>query len=124
MVGAPLIVRNDVTEGYVEKSIENIREDQPFILIADGVIIAHAGIEDGARRVCLSLLKIPEPIDVAGYMEADIILMIGTPDPTKHLGVLEQLNSLLEDKKALSRLKAAKEPEEILQLVQNEKKEK
>ncbi|HIX67757.1 MAG TPA: BglG family transcription antiterminator [Candidatus Anaerostipes excrementavium] len=124
MVGAPLIVRNDVTEGYVEKSIENIREDQPFILIADGVIIAHAGIEDGARRVCLSLLKMPEPIDVAGYMEADIILMIGTPDPTKHLGVLEQLNSLLEDKKALSRLKAAKEPEEILQLVQNEKKEK
>ena len=124
MVGAPLIVRNDVTEGYVEKSIENIREDQPFILIADGVIIAHAGIEDGARRVCLSLLKIPEPINVAGYMEADIILMIGTPDPTKHLGVLEQLNSLLEDKKALSRLKAAKEPEEILQLVQNEKKEK
>lgn len=124
MVGAPLIVRNDVTERYVEKSIENIREDQPFILIADGVIIAHAGIEDGARRVCLSLLKIPEPIDVAGYMEADIILMIGTPDPTKHLGVLEQLNSLLEDKKALSRLKAAKEPEEILQLVQNEKKEK
>ncbi len=124
MVGAPLIVRNDVTEGYVEKSIENIREDQPFILIADGVIIAHAGIEDGARRVCLSLLKIPEPIDVAGYMEADIILMIGTPDPTKHLGVLEQLNSLLEDKKALSRLKSAKEPEEILQLVQNEKKEK
>lgn len=124
MVGAPLIMRNDVTEGYVEKSIENIREDKPFILIADGVIIAHAGIEDGAKRVCLSLLKVPEPIDVAGYMDADIILMIGTPDPTKHLGVLEQLNSLLEDKKALGRLKTAKEPEEILQLVQNEKKEK
>ncbi len=124
MVGAPLIMRNDVTEGYVEKSIENIREDKPFILIADGVIIAHAGIEDGAKRVCLSLLKVPEPIDVAGYMDADIILMIGTPDPTKHLGVLEQLNSLLEDKKVLSRLKTAKEPEEILQLIQNEKKEK
>ena len=30
MVGAPLIMRNDVTEGYVEKSIENIREDQPL----------------------------------------------------------------------------------------------
>ena len=53
-----------------------------------------------------------------------MILMIGTPDPTKHLGVLEQLNSMLEDIEALHLLKTAKEPKEILELVQNEKKEK
>ena len=93
-------------------------------MIADGVVIAHAGVDDGANRVCLSLLTMPEKIDVAGYMEADVILMIGTPDPTKHLGVLEQLNSMLEDIEALHLLKTAKEPKEILELVQNEKKEK
>lgn len=124
MVGRPLIERNDIEEQYVEKSMENIRNEKPFIMIADGVVIAHAGVEDGANRVCLSLLSMPERIDVAGYMEADVILMIGTPDPTKHLGVLEQLNSMLEDKEALHLLKTAKKPEEILELVQNEKKEK
>ena len=124
MVGKPLIARNDIEERYVEKSIENIRKEKPFIMIADGVVIAHAGVDDGANRVCLSLLTMPEKIDVAGYMEADVILMIGTPDPTKHLGVLEQLNSMLEDIEALHLLKTAKEPKEILELVQNEKKEK
>ena len=44
----------------------------------------------------------PERTDVYGYMEADVVIMIGTPDPTKHLEVLEQLNHIIEDKKACS----------------------
>ena len=83
-------------------------------MIADGVIIAHAGVDDGAKRVCLSLLTMPERTDVYGYMEADVVIMIGTPDPTKHLEVLEQLNHIIEDKKSLQLLKKAKKPEDII----------
>lgn len=121
MTAAPLMRRGDVTEQYVEQAISNIRDDKPFIMIADGVIIAHAGVDDGAKRVCLSLLTMPERINVADYMEADVIIMIGTPDPTKHLDVLEQLNEILEEKKSLQILRNAKQPEDILQLIQREK---
>ena len=121
MTAAPLMRRGDITEQYVEQAISNIRDDKPFIMIADGVIIAHAGVDDGAKRVCLSLLTMPERINVADYMEADVIIMIGTPDPTKHLDVLEQLNEILEEKKSLQILKNAKQPEDILQLIQREK---
>lgn len=123
-VAQPLIQRGDITEKYVQKAISNIKSDKPFIMIADGVIIAHAGVDDGAKRVCLSLLTMPGRTDVAGYMQADVIIMIGTPDPTKHLEVLEQLNYILEDKKILRQLKKAKEPQEILDLIQKEEKEK
>ena len=92
--------------------------------IADGVIIAHAGVDDGAKRVCLSLLTMPERTDVYGYMEADVVIMIGTPDPTKHLEVLEQLNHIIEDKKSLQLLKKAKKPEDIIKLIQKREKEK
>lgn len=101
-VAKPLLDRGDITERYVQKAIDNIKADKPFIMIADGVIIAHAGVDDGAKRVCLSLLTMPERTDVYGYMEADVVIMIGTPDPTKHLEVLEQLNHIIEDKKACS----------------------
>lgn len=121
MTAAPLMKRGDITEQYVERAIFNIKNDNPFIMIADGVIIAHAGVDDGANRVCLSLLTMPERINVADYMEADVIIMIGTPDPTKHLVVLEELNDILEKKRSLQVLKKAKEPEEILQLIQREK---
>ncbi len=93
-------------------------------MIADGVIIAHAGVDDGAKRVCLSLLTMPERTDVYGYMEADVVIMIGTPDPTKHLEVLEQLNHIIEDKKSLQLLKKAKKPEDIIKLIQKREKEK
>ena len=36
--------------GYVQKAIDNIKADKPFIMIADGVIIAHAGVDDGAKQ--------------------------------------------------------------------------
>lgn len=121
MTATPLMRRGDITEQYVEQAISNIRDDKPFIMIADGVIIAHAGVDDGVKRVCLSLLTMPERINVADYMEADVIIMIGTPDPTKHLDVLEQLNEILEEKKSLQILKNAKQPEDILQLIQREK---
>lgn len=121
MAAEPLIVRGDITERYAAKAIENIKKDKPFIMIADGVIIAHAGVDDGAMRVCLSLLTMPERIDICGYMEADVIIMIGTPDPTKHLEVLDQLNHILENRKTLAALKKAKKPEDILKLIQKEK---
>ena len=50
--------------------------------------------------------------------------MIGTPDPTKHLEVLEQLNHIIEDKKSLQLLRKAKKPEDIIKLIQKRKKEK
>lgn len=123
-VGRPLVTRGDVTEGYVQKAIDNIKADKPFIMIADGVIIAHAGVDDGANRVCLSLLTMPERTDVCGYMQADVVIMIGTPDPTKHLEMLEQLNHIIEDKKSLQLLKKAKEPKDIIKLIQKQEKEK
>ena len=123
-VAKPLLDRGDITERYVQKAIDNIKSDKPFIMIADGVIIAHAGVDDGAKRVCLSLLTMPERTDVYGYMEADVVIMIGTPDPTKHLEVLEQLNYIIEDKKSLQLLKKAKKPEDIIKLIQKREKEK
>ena len=97
-----MLDRGDITERYVQKAIDNIKADKPFIMIADGVIMRMQGLMMERKRVCLSLLTMPERTDVYGYMEADVVIMIGTPDPTKHLEVLEQLNHIIEDKKACS----------------------
>lgn len=118
---APLLARGDIEQRYVERMVQIIREDKPYIMIADGVIIAHAGVEDGAGRICISLLKLPERIDINGYLNADMVIVLGTPDATNHLGVLFQLNEILEDPSALKKLKQAKQPEEILTIVQKEK---
>ena len=33
---------------YVKIMLNKIAEEQPYIMLADGVIIAHAGVDDGA----------------------------------------------------------------------------
>lgn len=101
-VAKPLLIEGISQRGMFRRQLTISKQTNHLSAIADGAIIAHAGVDDGAKRVCLSLLTMPERTDVYGYMEADVVITTGTPDPTKHLEVLEQLNHIIEDKKACS----------------------
>ena len=48
-------------------------------------IIAHAGVDDGVYSMGMALLKLPEKLSFNGYMDADIIVVLATPDKTRHL---------------------------------------
>jgi mannitol/fructose-specific phosphotransferase system IIA component (Ntr-type) len=97
--------------------IEIIEDDQPYIMIADGVVIAHGSVNDGVNQVGMGLVKLPERISVGGYLDADIIIVLGTPDTTIHLNALNKLNRILEHKKSLAKLRKAKNIDDILELV-------
>lgn len=118
-LGAKPFVDNHCFEpSYVHRMIEIIEVEKPFIMVAEGVVIAHAGIEDGVRQLGMGLVKLPEKIVVGGYMDADIIIILGTPDNTIHLGALYQMNEILEDKQKLDALHKAATIEEIIKLIQ------
>lgn len=81
---------------YVQTMLKKIAEEQPYIMLADGVIIAHAGVDDGALDTGMALLRLPYKIAFADYMQADIIIVLATHNPQKHLKALAQLNEFLE----------------------------
>ncbi|VFS68398.1 Ascorbate-specific phosphotransferase enzyme IIA component [Kluyvera cryocrescens] len=81
---------------YVKIMLNKIAEEQPYIMLADGVIIAHAGVDDGALDTGMALLRLPYKIAFADYMQADIIIVLATHNPQKHLKALAQLNEFLE----------------------------
>jgi len=114
LAAMPLLEDHSIETRYVDTMIRLIQEDEPFIMVADGVIYAHAGVNDGVNRVGMSLLRLPEKISVKGYMEADIIVVICTPDNNAHLNALFQLNTFFEGQKNLDMLREAVTSEEIL----------
>lgn len=81
---------------YVQIMLNKIAEEQPYIMLAEGIIIAHAGVDDGALETGMALLRLPSKIDFARYMQADIIIVLATHNPQKHLKALAQLNEFLE----------------------------
>lgn len=111
--GEPLLAQGSIERRYLDAIVRQIREDQPYIMLAEGVIVAHAGIADGVNRLAMSLLTLPKKMDFGGYMAADIIVVLATPDKTVHLNALYQLLSFLETEENLTALRQAKDEGEI-----------
>lgn len=114
---APLLVSGKIISKYVNAVIRQIEENNPFIMIEDGVIIVHAGIEDGVIQVGMSLMILPQRISIDGYMEADVIVVLATPDTTCHLTALYQLFHVLEEKDTLTAIRNARTAAEAAGLI-------
>lgn len=82
------------------------------------MIVAHAGVNDGVARPAMSLYRMPERISIDGYMDADIIMVLATPDKTIHLTALYQLIHLLENEVNLNKIRMAENTEELVQLIE------
>ena len=119
LAAQPLLNNQFIEYCYLEKMINKIQFEQPYIMLVEGLIIAHAGIDDGVNQVAMSLLRLPEKIDICGYMQVDLIVILATNNPQKHLKALAQLNELLEFHEGAMRIRHAKNNQELWQLFAN-----
>lgn len=117
MASAPLLDNGFINRNYVDRAIDMVETEKRFIMIADGVIIAHAGVDDGVYCMGMSLLRLPEKLSFNGYMDADIIVVLATPDKTGHLPALYQLFDLLEDEGNINAMRRAGDVHEIARLI-------
>lgn len=113
----PLLYDHSIQIRYVKAVIDNIITNRPYLGIADGVVVAHAGVNDGVNDVGISIMVLPETIPVFDYLEAKVIIVLATPDYERHLTALNELILILEDDKKLGKIKDAKKPEDILGLL-------
>ncbi|MGL5437454.1 MAG: BglG family transcription antiterminator [Lachnospiraceae bacterium] len=113
----PLLYQNIIKYQYVETIISNIIEHRQVMLIAEHVMIAHAGIDAGVYDVGLSMLLLPQTIMVNDYMEVKVVFVLATPDYESHLAALNQLIGVLEDEDKLAAMKTAATEIEILELL-------
>ncbi|OCG17626.1 transcription antiterminator BglG [Gilliamella sp. Fer1-1] len=119
LAAQPLLNNQSIESDYLERMVNKIQFEQPYIMLVDGLIIAHAGIDDGVNKVAMSLLKLSERITICGYMQADLIVVLATNNPQKHLKALAQLNELLEFHEGATRIRNAKNSNEIWELFAN-----
>lgn len=118
MAAQPLMVHDLIQMRYVQAMIQNILVYQPYIMIRDGLILAHAGIDDGVNGVGMSLLRLPKRIDINGYMQADIIVVLATPDKERHLKALSQFNEFLEEEQGDEKIRHAGDEQVICRLME------
>lgn len=118
---APLLKKGCITQRYVDNMIHSVVHDKPIWSIADGLILAHASVEEGVNALGMSLLRLPEPICFNGYMDASIIVVMATPNREVHLKALYALIDIVENEDDFRRMKTTNSIRELLDIISKER---
>ena len=118
LAGFLLYRGNKVKEEYVEAMIRTTKELGPYAVIAPGVAIPHARPEDGAIDVGFSIVVLKKPVKF-GSPNDPVYIVIGFSaiDRKTHLKALQQLANLLSKPEFIERLKKARSPADVKEVV-------
>jgi mannitol/fructose-specific phosphotransferase system IIA component (Ntr-type) len=117
--GALLVASGGVEQRYVTAMNQALDTLGPYMVIVPGVALLHARPEDGAKRLCMSLLTLEPPVPF-GNPDNDpvtVAFALAAADNESHIKALAQLAALLGDEKAMTAIRAATSVDEVLTAV-------
>lgn len=117
----PLLDSKCIELSYLKSMIKAVEHDHAIWTIADGLILAHAGVDEGVNKLGISLLKLDNKIRFNDFMEASVIVVIATPNREIHLKALYTLIDITENEADFKQLKSADTKEQILEIISKER---
>ncbi|MEC9644423.1 BglG family transcription antiterminator [Escherichia marmotae] len=114
----PLLKNGVIESCYISAIINKIINERPYIMLGEGVIIAHAGVDEGVNKIGFSLYRLPHPVLINDYIYADIIITCATHNTQGHLKALSQLNNYLEECNGAKFIRDAVDKEVIIRALQ------
>lgn len=98
---SPLIANSSITNKYVDKIISSTQKYGPYMVIGNGVMLAHARPADGVKKIGMSLLVLGDPLtmhDANTHEDKPVKVIIGLApiDAAEHVLALSQLVKMLQ----------------------------
>lgn len=120
LAGKYLLKDGGIEERYIQAMINAVIEIGPYIVIAPGIAIAHARPEDGALKICLSIVRLKKPVNFgAKYNDpVDLIFGLSGNDHNSHIGALRDLAALLQNIDAVTQIRQAKSTDQIYTVIE------
>ncbi|MDF2636269.1 MAG: putative IIA-like nitrogen-regulatory protein PtsN [Pelosinus sp.] len=117
--GNLLVSKNYLKEEYIDAIIANHQKLGPYMVVAPGIVLAHARPEDGVLQLSLSLITLKYPVAFGNDINDPVALVItlGATDHNSHLEALVQLMELLMKKEDVEKIMNANHQEEVLQII-------
>ena len=104
----PLLKYGYIENRYIASMIHGVEEYGPYIEIAPGLAIPHAGLNDGSYKTGMSMIRLLNPIPF-GVEELDpvrYVVTLSSINQKNHLRALFHLLSLWQNEKFLQELNA------------------
>ena len=113
-----LLDRHIIQDNYIVSMIKLVEEYGPYIILQNGVAIAHSKSSDGANFLGLSLLINKSGIYFEGENIVNYLFVLSNPDQDKHLHILRDIVRLAQNKEILKKIKNSHDSKEVLQYIE------
>jgi transcriptional antiterminator/mannitol/fructose-specific phosphotransferase system IIA component len=117
--GQILMDNGCIEKSYIDAMVNTVKKVGPYIVVLPGIAMPHASPEDGVLKTGISILTLKNPISF-GNKENDpvsVLIAISTINKLNHMNALKQLMNIIEKDDFVSKALAARNPEEILNLI-------
>jgi len=94
----PLLQKGIIDSLYIDKMIESVQENGPYIVLMDYFALPHAKAGIGVHEVGMALLVLDEPIDLKGN-PVKVFLVLAAIDANSHIQALAEISEILVDQK-------------------------
>lgn len=108
---------------YSQAMVRVVEELGPYIVLIDGVALAHAAPTDGVLRNGLSVVQLAAPVDFGGGKLVRLVFALAATDHDSHIENLGALAEALGDSETLNSLLVSQSSIEIHTLLTSAKGE-
>ena len=108
--GAQLLINDGGVEPrYLDAMLKMVKDLGPYVVIAPGLALGHAGPDQGVNRTCFSMVTLENPVnfDVPENDPVDIVFSFAAPNKEEHMQALRDLALFCSEGKNLSAIRAA-----------------
>ena len=121
LAGEYMIKDQGIEKRYIKAMIDAVINIGPYMVVAPGIAIAHARPEDGAKKICVSIVRLKDPVEFGSKNNdpVDLIFGLAAIDHDSHIGVLRGLAILLQDTEAVAKIRSARNVNEVYALIQD-----
>ena len=114
----PLLLDDSITEHYVDAIVTAQREKQHYMILTDGLVLAHAQTKDGVKKVDVAITICRKAVTLANGKQVRIFIALSAEDQTRHIQILNDILKLFTDKQTIPNLCGTKTVLEALDYIQ------
>jgi mannitol operon transcriptional antiterminator len=113
-----------VSTGYKEAIINNFAEFGPYMVVAPGIVLAHARPECGVKKLAMSLVTLEKPVNFGHELNDPVKLVVtfAATDNETHLKALSQLMEVFMSQEDLNIILNATNKDEVIEVVKKHSK--